>query len=350
VNATTFQDLRYRVKDTTDWYPFCGLKRMTLVENTNYVIAIQYCTSNSGATASVRNARIVVFNLQSEYAESEALSTTGNTSWEDKVTLTFTPPTDSDYLIIGAANYRGSQTNRDTKIRLIQDDTTVHTDNLGRPGSGTTNEYYTFGVARKVTLNATSHNFKIQYCISATPAIAGVNYAHLVAIRLDQFEANYYAESEAESSPPAGGTWYDKVVNTYTAENHDYLIMGSISYRAGSTTSSVGLDFQTDATSRQSVLTEGRDAGSYESAFLMTKQTLASGNRTDAIRWMGESTSARVRSARLASCKLPTLTQTVELPPSTGRFSTMMTFAPSCLPVQPRQCRSRSLQELRYRY
>jgi len=313
VNTTTFQELRYRVKDATDWYPFCALKRMTLVENTNYVIAIQYCTSNSGATAFVRNAKIAVFSLQSEYAESEALSTTGSTSWEDKVTLVFTPPTDGDYLIIGAANYRGSQANRDTKIRLIQDDTTVHTDNLGRPGSGTINEYYTFGVVRKVALSAASHNFKIQYCISASPAIAGANYAHLVAIRLDQFEGNDYTESEAESSPPASGTWYDKVVNTYAADDRDYLIMGSVSYRAGSTSASVGLDFQTDATSRQSALVEGRDAGNYESAFFLTEQTLAAGSRTDRIRWMGENTNARVRNARLVSCKLPTLMQTVEV-------------------------------------
>jgi hypothetical protein len=45
----------------------------------------------------------------------------------------------------------------------------------------------------------------------------------------------------------------------------------------------------------------------------MTKQTLVAGSKTDKIRWMGESTNARVKNARLISCKLPLLTQTVEV-------------------------------------
>jgi hypothetical protein len=45
----------------------------------------------------------------------------------------------------------------------------------------------------------------------------------------------------------------------------------------------------------------------------MTKQTLVAGSKTDKIRWMGESTNARVKNARLISCELPLLTQTVEV-------------------------------------
>jgi hypothetical protein len=313
VDSTVYQELRYRVKDLTDWYPFCGSKQMTLSEGVTYVIGIDYCTSNSAATASIRNSRIAVFSLQSEYAESEGLSTTSSISWEDKATLQFTPPSLGDYLIIATANYRMSTTNRDTKIQLIQDDTIVHTSNLGRPGSGTTAEYYTFGVMRKVTLDAGLHSFKLQYCSSGTPGIAGINYAHIIAVRLDQFDSNYYAESEGESSPPASGVWYDKVVNSYTADSGDYLIFGSISYMSGSTSNSVGLNFQTELTTRQSSLVEHQASTNYESAFFMTKQTLSDGNKTDKIAWMGENTNARVRNARLISCKLSSLKQTAEV-------------------------------------
>jgi len=312
INSTIHQELLYRVKDTTDWYPFCGLKRLTLNANTSYSIKIEFCTSNAAASAYIRNARLIVTSLQSEYAESEELSTTGSTDWEDKVILTFTPPAEGEYLIIATANYRGSSTARDTNVRLIQDDTTVHVDTIGRPGSGTTANYYTFGVMRKVILNATSHSFKIQYCSSGVPAIAGINYAHIVAIRLDQFDYNHYAENEAESAAPASNTWYDKVTNTYPAEEGSHLIIGSIAYMSGSTSNSIGLDFQTDSTSRQSPLIEHRATTTYESAFFMNMETLTVGDKTDRIRWMGESTSARVKTARLISCKMPTLTQTVE--------------------------------------
>jgi hypothetical protein len=313
VGSTTYQELAYRVKDTTDWYPFDGLKRLTLNGGTNYEVKIQFCTNNAAGTASIRNARLLILSLRSEYAESEGLSTTTSTSLQDKATLTFTPPSNGDYLVIATANYRGSATNRDVFIQLIQDDTIVHTDNSGRAGSGTTANYYNFGIMRKVTLDASQHSFKIQYCSSGTPGIAGINYAHIAVINLSQVDSNAYAESETESSPPAAGQWTDKVMNAYTADGGDYVIMGSLSYKSGSASYSAGIDFQTDATSRQSALVEHRSTNDYESAFFMTKQTLAAGSKTDTIRWMGESTSARVKSARLISCKLPAVTQTTEV-------------------------------------
>jgi hypothetical protein len=313
VNSTTYQELRYRVKDTTDWYPFDGVKRLTLSEGITYIFKIQFSTNNGGATAFIRNAKLLLLSLQSEYAESEVLSTTSSTSWQDKVALTFTPTSDGDYLIIVTANYRGSSTSRDVDIRVIQDDTTVHIDTMGRPGSGTTANYYTFGVMRKVTLSAASHSFKIQYCSSDSLGTAGINYAHIVAIRISQFASSNYAESEIESVPALANTWYDKVVSMYTAVESDYLLMGSVAYKSGSTSYSVGLDFQTDSTSRQLPLAEHRDPTTYESTFFMTVQTLTSGNKTDKIRWMGESTSARVRNARLISIQLPATTQTAEV-------------------------------------
>jgi hypothetical protein len=313
VNSTTYQELLYRVKDTTDWYPFCGLKRIKLNENASYSIKIQFCTNNALETASIRNARLIVFSLQSEYAESEELSTTSSTSWQDKVTLTFTPPNDGDYLIIATANYRGSSTSRDVKIRLIQDDATVHAETIGRPGTGTTENYYTFGVMVKATLNAAPHNFKIQYCSSSTTGEAGIKYAHIAAIKLSQFDVNYYNASEAESITPASNTWYEKVANTYNAEAGNYLIIGSIAYKSGSTSYSVELDFQTESASRQTPLIEHRASTDYECAFFMTLQTLTAGNKTDRILWRGESTNARVKNARLISCKMPTLTQILEV-------------------------------------
>ncbi|HVO36637.1 MAG TPA: hypothetical protein VMT01_00515 [Candidatus Acidoferrum sp.] len=313
IASTTYQELLYRVKDTTDWYPFCGLKRLTLNANASYTINIGFCTSNSAATAYIKNTKLIIFSLQSEYAESEGLSTTTSTNWVDKVALTFTPPTDGDYLIVASANYRGSQTTNDVKIRLVQDDTTVYADTIGRPGSGTTANYYTFGVMRRSSINASSHSFKLQYCTSATSITAGINYAHIVAIRLSQFDSNYYVESENESVPAAANTWYDKLDNSYTATDGNFLVMGSIAYKSGSTSYSVGFDFQTESTSKQSPLVEHRDASTYESAFFITVQTLTSGSKTDKIRWMGESTNARVKNARLISCQLPMQTQTAEV-------------------------------------
>ena len=313
VDSTTYQELAYRVKDITDWYPFNGLKRLTLTGGTTYSIKLQFCTNNAIGTASIRNARLLILSLQSEYAESEGLSTTTSTIWQDKATLTFTPASDGEYLVIATANYRGSSTSRDVYIRLIQDGTIIHAETSGRPGSGTTANYYTFGVMRKVNLDTSQHNFQIQYSSSAASGTAGINFAHIVAVRIDQLDNNHYAENETESSPAVVGAWADKVQNTYTADNGDYLMIGSIAYKSGNTNNAVGIDFQTESTSRQTTLVEHRNVNDYESAFFMTKQSLVAGSKTDKIRWMGEHGNARVKNARLISCKLPSLTQTAEV-------------------------------------
>jgi hypothetical protein len=312
VDSTTYQELAYRVKDPTDWYPFNGLKRLTLTGGINYAIKLRFCTNNAAGTASIKNARLLILSLQSEYAESEGLSTTTSTSWQDKTTLTYSPPSSGDYLVIATVNYRGSSASYDVYVQLTQDGTTITSSN-GRSGSGTTANYYTFGVMRKVTLDASQHSFKIQYCSSSASGTAGVNYAHIAVINLSQVDSNAYAESESESSPPAAGQWTEKVMNAYTADGGDYVILGSLSYKSGSTSYSAGIDFQTDATSRQSTLVEHRSTNDYESAFFMTKQTLAPGSKSDSIRWMGENTNARVKNARLISCKLPAGTQTTEV-------------------------------------
>jgi hypothetical protein len=165
---------------------------------------------------------------------------------------------------------------------------------------------------RKVNLDATSHTFKIQYKTENTANTAYISYAHIVAIRVDQFSNSYYAESEGESAPASSYTWYDKVTNTYTAQAADHLIIGSILYKAGSTSRSIGLKLLQGGAVDQSPLVEHKDSTDYEACFMMAKASLSAGSVTDKIQYMGESTSARVKNARLISLQLP-IQHTVEV-------------------------------------
>jgi hypothetical protein len=302
IGGSTYQELIYRIKDTTDWYPFCALKRISLPASSQ-TLKIQYAISATTLTAKIRNARLYVFSLSSQYAESESESSSVSTSWLDKVALTFTPSTSGDYLIIATANYGGSSTDYSTLLQFLKD---------GSVQAGPTRETsatearYTFGVMRKINLDTTSHTFKIQYRTENTANTARIKYAHIVAIRIDQFSNNYYTESESESAPAAINTTYDKVTNTYTAQAADHLIIGSISYKAGSTSYSVGVKLLQGGTVDQSLLVEHKDSTDYESCFMMAKASLSAGSVTDKIQYYGESTSARVKNARLISLQLPT--------------------------------------------
>ena len=309
ISSYTCQELIYRIQDTTDWYPFCALKRVNLPASSQ-TLKIQYTTSDITATAKIRNARLYVFSLSGQYAESEAESSwNSDTNWQDKVALTFTPSTSGDYLIMATANFGGSSTDYSTLIQFLQD---------GSVQAGPTRETgasearYTFGVMRKINLGATSHTFKIQYKTEKTTNIARIGYAHIVAIRVDQFSNNYYGESEGESAPAASNTWYDKVTNTYTAQAADHLIIGSVLYKAGSTSSSVGLKLLQGGAVDQSPLVEHKDSTDYEACFMMAKASLSAGSVTDKIQYMGESTFARVKNARLISLQLP-IQHTVEV-------------------------------------
>jgi hypothetical protein len=309
IGASTYQELIYRIKDTTDWYPFCVLKRISLPASLQ-TLKIQYAISATTATAKIRNARLYAFSLSGQYAESESESSWNtNTNWQDKVSLTFTPSTSGDYLVIATANYGGSSTQYSTLLQFLKD---------GSVQAGPTKETsatearYTFGVMRKIYLDTTLHTFKIQYKTEDTSNIARIKYAHIVAIRIDQFSNNYYTENEVESAPAASNTTYDKVLNTYTAQAADHLIIGSISYKAGSTSYSVGVKLLQGGTVDQSLLVEHKDSTDYESCFMMAKASLSEGSVTDKIQYMGESTSARVKNARLISLQLP-IQHTVEV-------------------------------------
>jgi hypothetical protein len=299
--TSTWQELIYRIKDTTDWYPFCALKRVNLPASSQ-TLKIQYATSDTSATAKIRNARLYAFSLSGQYAESESESSSTSTNWQDKVALTFTPSTSGDYLIIATANYGGSSTDYSTLLQFLKDGSVQ----VGPTRETSASEArFTFGVMRKINLDATSHTFKIQYKTENTANTARISYAHIVAIRVDQFSNSYYAESEGESGPASSNTWYNKVTNTYTAQAADHLIIGSILYKAGSTSSSVGLKLVQGADVDQSPLVEHKDSTDYEGCFMMAKASLSAGSVTDKIQYMGESTSARVKNARLISLQLP---------------------------------------------
>ena len=300
VAGTVYQELIYRVKATTNWYPFNALKRLTL--SSQITIKIQYSSSNTAATAYIRNARLIVFKLPSEYTESEARTTTTSTSWQSKVTLTFTPASAGDYLIIATANLDGSSTSYDVKCQLIQDGSTVHASVVRR----TTNSAarYNFGVMRKVTLTAESHTFDLQYCSSSTSGTAGIGYAHTIAIRLDQFPKSYYNESETESTTASANTWYDKVTLPYTPNAGDHLIFGSLHHTSASTSATVSTSLnQNGNTATTRVITQ-QATTDYESSFSFTKAYLDATSKTDKIQYMCSSTTAKVKMARILSLQL----------------------------------------------
>jgi hypothetical protein len=244
--------------------------------------------------------------VPSQYNEAETRTTTTSTTYVDKVVLTFTPPSAGDYLIIVTANIDCASTSYSVYARLLQDGSIVHNEALREPGA--TSDRLTFALIRKVTLTAASHTFTVQYHAENASYAGGIGYAHIVAIRLDEFLNSYYNEVEAESSPAAANTWYDKVTVSYTPQSGAHLVLGSIMQTSASTTQSVGARLNLNGSVVHDTLVEAKDTTDYDAIFLFSKADLVAESRVDKIQYMGEGTGTKVKSARIVSLQLTVIT------------------------------------------
>lgn len=89
-----------------DWIPCFGIARLSFgAAPGEQSIAVRYASENDGDATRIRDARLLVIKADAadQFAASDDEWQTASTSWQDKTTLTFTPATAGDYLVIGNA-------------------------------------------------------------------------------------------------------------------------------------------------------------------------------------------------------------------------------------------------------
>ncbi len=156
-----------------------------------HTIKIQYHTQNP-ATAYIKSARITAILLTdlgaTQYAESEAESKTTSITYVDKTTLTFTPPTRGDYLVI--ASGLGRQENASYAFLANLDvDGTSSGEYIFVPGS--MKHYRSFMMLSTENFSAAQHNIKIQWRTNnaASNSEAFIKNANIIAIQMDTAES-----------------------------------------------------------------------------------------------------------------------------------------------------------------
>jgi len=194
---------------------------------------IQHATNDVTSYISPSNTQssIIALKLSSldYYAQQEARTTTTSTSFVDKTTLTFTPATAGDYIILASATVDGSSNAYDYKAQLTIDGTAYNTANIEVRDAGNKESWM---VMKKVNLTAASHTIKIQYAGESSSKITvGMADARIVALRADEFLENHYLESEARETSTGV---IDKPL-TPTTQSGDYLVIGSLNSDSSST-------------------------------------------------------------------------------------------------------------------
>ena len=148
-------------KDVTSYIPFTFQRVETLVAGTEYNVTISG-EEEASINANMRNVRLTVVYLNDnvEYAESNALSSTTSTTFQDKATLTFTPTIESDYLFVTTALIGQSNVVDSVNVRLLIDGTPYCESIVeSKDNSDSTN----YVCQENITLDATSHTIILQY-------------------------------------------------------------------------------------------------------------------------------------------------------------------------------------------
>jgi len=292
--AKDFNELGYLPKDTTDWIAGGTVGIDTFGSSPgSQTYKIQYGTSHTLGTASIKEAKIIAIKLHSydKSVQSEDRTTTTSTSFVDKLSGTFTPEAAGDYIIIATATGDGASTSYDFKIQLDIDGTTYNTVNIEPTNAS---DRYPWIAVKKVNLTQASHTVKIKYATENASYAAGIAHARIVALRADLFSNNYYAESEVRATTTAT-SYQDKTTLTQTPLAHDHLMIGNVNIDASTSTYSAYGQLIKDSTSYGEMLIESKDSTNQGYPyFAIKKETLTNSSTTWKVQYKSEGGSITV--------------------------------------------------------
>jgi len=161
-----------------------------------------------------------------EHAQDNSDSNTTSTTFQDKLSLVFTPPSAGDYLILAGAGVKNATSLRKTAVRLLDNGTsTGYGDN--QSSFQNTTDWHPWYTQFKINLAASSQTFKLQWSAVAI-GTAHIREATIIAIRLDHHRPPIgYAENLTNAST-SNTTYVDRTTLTHTPENTFQMILGAM--------------------------------------------------------------------------------------------------------------------------
>lgn len=176
--------------------------------------------------AKLRDAHVVgVQKLSSdEWAASAAVDGTTSTTFQDKVSVTFTPATPGDYFVVATAECRHDSVGDHMECQLDHGGTPIGVWQMTPTDAG---EYRTFAVLTRLAELSGSQTIKIQFRRVTSAGTSYIRNARLWCFRADTFNNVGYAE-EPTSQTQTATTLTDELVLTYNVTNAgDHLILGA---------------------------------------------------------------------------------------------------------------------------
>lgn len=290
--ATTFSYSSRENKDTTGTLHSMGMAKFTSGGSPGSTDFKTQFRTTSG-TVTIRDSRITVFEADAddEWANSDTESSTTSNSYQDKTTLTFTPGSSGDYLIVAFAEITGSGATYSAFVKLLHDTASNDYGEVSKEPEDS-GEYTSWGTMVKLTLGASSQTFKIQYR-GEQPNVQTyyIQRARILAIRLDTLVNSYYAESRSRSTTTST-TLQDKATLTQTPQAEEHVILMCSLLDGSSTNTDMESDFVEGATSLMPENEEPNDTSDTYPRFLVYSKTLSASSTTWKTQYNSESSSA----------------------------------------------------------
>ncbi len=235
-----------------------------------------------------KHSHVLSLELRNEdaHAMSEGTSTTTSADFNDgnKVTLTFTPASAGDYLIVADAQVKHGGTNFQVECQLLVDGNPFHKF-VVRPRS--TDAWFPWScVLGAITgetlgqLSGSPNVIKIQFRSSNGSDTASIRRARIVVLRLDTFKNHYYAEALSRQGT-GSASYVPKLTNAPTLVNAgDHLVFAAahIDGTTGSGRFTGGQITAGGTTMLESTYFPTRNSGLSDSAlFFARKENLSAG-------------------------------------------------------------------------
>lgn len=208
-----------------------------------HYIDIDAFIEDSGQTGYMSYMKIVVIRLDDwlstsgmyAYTNTEGEGTPTNSGFATFETLTFTPDSAGDYLILGSAELKAGAINKNVNARLNYDSASEYLpvnsggsgDNFacytGKDGS----DYMAFVWGGIVSLPASSKTILLE-SVSTSATLSRIRKRRIIAIRIDAMDS--IAVTDEDPAPTTTTSqWTDKSSITFTpASTEDYLIFGGM--------------------------------------------------------------------------------------------------------------------------
>lgn len=249
--TTTYGEQRFNPTNNAEYACVGGLGRLDSGGSPSAVaIDIEYSDGNGAATGKIKNAVAIALKADAadQYAESTGVSTTGSDSWQDKTTLTFTPATEGDYLIIAMGELSVSNMAITAQARLDVDGSAQYATQTGG-GIASVDFYMPVAAMLKLTLSAASHSIKWQFRrTTAGAATANIRNARILALRMSSFDNAYYADDRTRDTYNADTAVQDQATLTQTPQALDHLFMGAALIDGNNTSNNVNGYLDEDGT------------------------------------------------------------------------------------------------------